>query len=192
MLLPNSSHSRCDEYLSSTCTRESHHEVAKQTQNNKVNQSATTSKNPCLSSNLSIWFLINQRRDWLSRAEWNKCHFQKNYTKLMHEINSNRSVWSSKCGDMIIGSTLRSSQGAQISWKPWESPLEHVRRKHYIVEISFGIVPTFRVATTTNINTRFCWATSQFCGQLCPCLLTLDLSTPKMLTRPCPLLVMNI
>lgn len=71
----------------------------------------------------------------------------------MREINSNRSVWSSKCGDMIIGSTLRSSQGAQISWKPWESPLEHVRRKHYIVEISFGIVPTFRVATTTNINT---------------------------------------
>ena len=49
-----------------------HCELAKQTQN-KVNQSATTSKFPCLSSNhfMLLHSLLHQQRDWLSIGKWN-------------------------------------------------------------------------------------------------------------------------
>ena len=45
-----------------------HCELAKQTQNNEVNQSAMTSKFPCLSSTHSMLLrsLLRQRRDWLN------------------------------------------------------------------------------------------------------------------------------
>ena len=44
------------------------HELAKQTQNNEVNQSATTSKFPCLSNTHSMLLrsLLCQQWDWLS------------------------------------------------------------------------------------------------------------------------------